>query len=381
VIRVCHIITGLYTGGAEMMLYKLLSATDRRRFEPAVISLIDRGALGERIEALGIPVFPLNMRLGRPSPLALARLVRLLRRWRPKLLQGWMYHGNIAASLAGPLLPGRPPVLWNIRQTLYELEREKTLTRGMIRLSARLSGSARFIVYNSRVSAGQHEARGFRDERRVILPNGFDGEAFAPSAEVRRRWREDLGFSERDLLIGLAARYHPMKDHDNFLRAAARLAGRFDEARFVLAGRGVDGENGELAARIRELGLSGRVRLLGDRADMAPFFQSLDIAALASAWGEGFPNVLGEAMASGVPCVATDVGDAADIVGETGLVVPPRDPESLASALAELAGLGPEARNRLGARARERILERYALPAIVARYEALHAEAVGRPDL
>lgn len=379
-IRVCHLITGLYTGGAEMMLYKLLSGTDRSRFAASVISLIDRGTVGSRIEALGIPVYALGMKAGRPTVGALARLHRALGILRPDLLQGWMYHGNLAASLAGLWIRGRPPVLWNVRQTLYRLEREKPLTRGVIRLSARSSGSARFIVYNSGVSAEQHERLGFRGTGRVILPNGFDCEAFSPSAEERSRWRAFRGFAETDLLVGLAARYHPMKDHDNLLRAAAILKGQDSRLQFVLAGKGVDAANGELAARIRELDLSGRVHLCGEQEDMVAFYRALDLAVLASAWGEAFPNVLGEAMAAGVPCVATDVGEAAEIVGDTGTIVPPRDPVAMASGLAALVRLEPEARGRLGARARRRIMERYALPAIVARYEALYGQALGDRD-
>jgi glycosyltransferase involved in cell wall biosynthesis len=375
-IRICHLITGLETGGAETMLLKLLSATDRDRFEPAVVSLMDKGTLGDRIEALGVPVDTLGMARGRPGLRALVRLARVVRRGRPQVLQGWMYHGNLAASLAARFAPGGAPVLWNVRQTLYGLSTEKPLTRAMIRLSARLSGSPAYIVYNSQRSAEQHEAAGFHSERRVIVPNGFDGQAFAVNALARQEARRALGLADADLAIGLAARAHPMKDHGNFLRAAALLAGMRPEARFLLAGTGVDPAHGELAARVRELGLEGRVQLLGEQRDMRSFYAALDLAALASAWGEGFPNVLGEAMAAGVPCVATDVGDAAAIVGDTGRIVPPRDPEALGGALAELATLGPSGRRALGTRARERVLARYALPAIAARYENLYRGAL-----
>jgi len=374
-IRVCHIITGLYTGGAEMMLLKLLSATDRDHFEPSVISLIDRGALGKRIAALDIPVESLGMVRGRPGPTALARLWRTIRRLRPTVLQGWMYHGNLAASLAAGF-GGNPPVLWNVRQTLYGLGAEKPLTRAAIRLSARVSGSPAYIVYNSRLSAEQHEAAGFRRERRVIVPNGFDGPAFGVTDARRRQARLDFGLADDALAIGLAARAHPMKDHGNFLRAAALLAEQRPEARFLLAGRGVDEDNAELLGLMGQLGLARRVSLLGEQQDMRAFYAALDIAALSSAWGEGFPNVLGEAMAAGLPCAATDVGESADIIGETGRIVPPQDPAALAAALAGLAELGRDGRRRLGTRARERVLNRYALPTVATRYEQLYRGAV-----
>jgi glycosyltransferase involved in cell wall biosynthesis len=372
-IRICHIITGLNTGGAERMLLKLLSGMDRRRFETLVVSLLDRGTLGDDIEALGIPLTTLNLPRGLPHPAGLANLARTVRRFRPRIVQGWMYHGNLAALLAARLAPERPAVLWNVRHSLYALDHEKPLTRRLIRLAVPLSGMPRAIVYNSATSAGQHERLGFRADRRVLLPNGFDCAAFAPDPEARARWREAHGYADGTPVIGLAARYHPMKDHGNFLKAAQILAARRNDVRFVLAGTGTDESNGELATLIGELGLGDRVRLLGETRDMPALFRGLDIAALASAWGEAFPNVLGEAMASGLPCAATDVGDAAGIVGDTGRIVPPRDPAALAGAFKELIELGPEGRARLGERARFRVLARYALPEIVARYEDLYS--------
>lgn len=174
------------------------------------------------------------------------------------------------------------------------------------------------------------------------------------------------------MLIGLAARHHPMKDHANFLQAAALTAARRPVARFVLAGVGVDAANAELGRAIAGLGLADRIYLLGERTDMPRFFQGLDIAVLSSAWGEGFPNVMGEAMACGVPCIATAVGDAPEITGQADWIVPPRDPNALAERLQGLIELGREGRVEQGRLARQRIVERYSLPAVVTQYEALY---------
>jgi glycosyltransferase involved in cell wall biosynthesis len=376
-IRVCHIITGLYAHGAERMLHKLLSGLDRERFQTTVISLIDKGTVGPAIEALGIPVLTVDLPRGRPHPAGLLRLIRHVRAAQPDILQGWMYHGNLATSLAAHYALGHPPVIWNIRQSLYDLGHEKRLIRWLVQLSARLSGSAGRIIYNSVTSARQHEDLGFRKDRRVFIPNGFAVDDFAPNPALRARVRNEWGFSDNHVVIGLAARYHPMKDHENFLQAAARVAGQNEHVRFVLAGLNVDTGNADLQQRIRDLQLSGRISLLGEQRDMHGFYQGLDIAILTSAWGEGFPNVLGEAMASGVPCVATEVGDAANIIGETGLTVPARDPTALAGALTTLIDAGQAERARWGLKARERIVHEYSLPAVVGQYAALYADIMG----
>ncbi len=371
-IRVCHIITGLYAHGAERMLHKLLSGLDRERFDPTVISLMGKGTLGPAIEAMGIPVLTVDLPRGRPHPAGLLRLIRHVQAARPDILQGWMYHGNLAASLAAHFAPGHPPVFWNIRQSLYDLGHEKRLTRWLIQLSAKVSGSAGRIIYNSATSARQHEALGFRKDRRILIPNGFGIDDFSPDPLPRNRVRREWGFTDQHIVIGLAARYHPMKDHDNFLQAAASVAARHDRVRFVLAGLNVDNGNTALQQRIHELGLGGRIRLLGEIQEMRGFYQGLDIAALTSAWGEGFPNVLGEAMATGVPCVATDVGDSATIIGDTGLTVAPRHAAALSTALSTLIDAGQAKRRHWGEKARDRIIQEYALPNIIEDYAALY---------
>jgi glycosyltransferase involved in cell wall biosynthesis len=223
-------------------------------------------------------------------------------------------------------------------------------------------------------SARQHEALGFLPDRRVFIPNGFVVGDYADDARLRSQTRRDWGFGDGDLIVGLAARYHPMKDHENFLDAAARTASQNDRVRFVLAGLGVDTRNAALQQRILALGLSDRVRLIGEQKDMSKFYPALDIAVLSSAWGEGFPNVLGEAMAAGRPCVTTDVGDAAEVVSDTGYRVPPGDAAALAAALSRLAG-NPSERARLGRLARTRITLHYSLPAIVQQYADLYSAA------
>lgn len=373
-IKVTHIITGLSTGGAEMMLYKLLAATDRSRFEPTVISLAGCGTLGQRIEALGVKVHSVGMAPGIKLPAALLRLMRLARGLQPDLIQGWMYHGNLAATLCGRMVPGYVPVLWNIRHTPYDLKNEKPGTAAVIRLGARLSSRPERIIYNARASAQQHDLLGYAAHKVAVIPNGFDCDTFKPSESARWKIRRELGLDGQALLVGLIARYHPIKDHANFIRAAGTLAERLPEVNFVLAGRDVDKKNPALLDEIRKAGVASRTYLLGERADIPEITAALDLAS-SSSWGEAFPNVIGEAMACGVPCVVTNVGDSAWIVGETGIVVPPRDPAAWAKAWETLIKAGVAERRRLGVASRQRIADYFSLPKIVARYEELY-EAV-----
>jgi len=284
------------------------------------------------------------------------------------VVQGWMYHGNLAAQWAC----SGAPVVWNIRQSLYDLRYEKRATAFLIRLGARVSMRPRAIVYNSETSAKQHEALGYHPHGRVILPNGFDPEMFKPDAQARREVRSELAVGEETKLIGLIARFHPMKDHANFIQAASLLVRERDDVAFLLAGKGVDPNNESLVNQLNEESLMERFRLLGERGDVAHLTAALDLATSSSAYNEGFPNVIGEAMLCGVPCVVTDVGDSAKIVGHTGKVAPPRNPQALAEAWQALLSL-PEAKlETLKQSARQRVLDRYAIEKVTADYVQLY---------
>jgi glycosyltransferase involved in cell wall biosynthesis len=265
-------------------------------------------------------------------------------------------------------------VLWNVRHSVHDLALEKPLTRLIIRLSARLSGLPKAIIYNARVSAAQHARLGFDPSRAVVIPNGFDCAQFRPRPEARPRLRGQLGIDPARAVIGLVARAHPMKDPGNLVRAAASLQARGHAIHLVIVGSGLDQTNRELAELVRECGLGAQVSLLGERTDIPEVVAGFDVAALSSAWGEGFPNVLGEAMACGVPCVATDVGDCGWVIGPHGAIVPPRQSEALADALARLLELEPDARRQLGLAGRARILQQFALQQVVSQYETLYLQ-------
>ena len=371
--NILHIISGLSTGGAEMMLLKLLSNADRQCSKHEVISMIDIGTVGKKIQELGIPVHGIGLRMERPNPLSFWRLIKKVREFKPSLIQGWMYHGNLAAQFAHTFLPRPVPVVWNIRHSLYDLAYEKKTTAWMIRLGAKLSNRPAKIIYNSKVSAGQHEALGYAADKTTLIPNGFDTDIFFPSEEARVEIRQELGLSPSTFLIGLIGRYHPMKDHGNFIRAADLISKSNPEIHFILVGRNVQTDNNELMDMFKNTKVLDKFHLLGERSDLNRLTPSLDIATSSSYFGEGFPNVMGEAMACGVPCVVTDVGDGGWVVGDTGLVVPAKDPQAMASAWKKLLDMGPGGRKDLGAKARKRITSDFSLQNIVSQYESLYS--------
>ena len=370
-LRVLHIIPDLCVAGAEMKLYKLLAATKRDRFAPMVISLRDRGGLREHIEALGIPVHSLGIRGSLPGPGSVRRLVQLVRELRPEVIHGWMYHGSLAAQFAAMFAREQPAVIWSVHQSLYSFAYEKWLTALVIRVNALLSRASRRIVYVSKTSASQHEAIGYNKERSLVFHPGFDTEKFAPSEEARLSVRRELGLDENAVLIGLIGRYHPVKDHGNFLRAAESLSRNQAHVRFVMVGKGVDQNNASLHKLIQDRRLEDRTHLLGERADVERIMAALDVV-VSSSCSEGFPNVIGEAMSTGVPCIATAVSDLPEIVGATGRIVPARDSAALTEGIEELISLGRAGRQALGTAARARIIERYSVESSIAQYEELY---------
>lgn len=373
--KVGFVVTGLATGGAEIMLYKLLKTVARERLEPLVVSLGKCGRPAALIEGLGVRVVGLGLDTQhRRRPLRAASTgYAALKSFRPDLLIGWMYHGNIAAWLFARRLD--VPLVWNIRQTL-SIGQEKPLTQCVIRGGAYLSRTPKRIVYVSRHAREQHHALGYWDENGLVLPNGFELEVFRRDETQRARIRSELRVNDDTCVVGHLARFHSMKDQIGLIGAARRVIAEEPSTVFVLAGEGLNGANAALAAAVRECGLEQHVRLVGETASPQALLSACDLFCLPSAWGEGFPNVVGEAMACELPCVVTRLGDAPDLVDSTGLVVEPGDREALAQALLQIIRCGPAGRGGLGAQARGRIAERFSLPRVAARYIEVFEEAL-----
>ena len=383
-LKILHVITGLFTGGAEMMLAKLLAHLPANQTRHTVVSLTGSGPLAARIAGLGIPVITLGMNKGRlaKGPALIAgflRLRRLIRQEQPDIVQAWMYHANLFAGLAAAGAPGAPPVIWGIRQSDLDPKISKPSTIRIAKLGGRLSRAlSNKILCCSDVARVVHERIGYDPARMVVIPNGFDLNEFKPDAEARARLRREIAVPDEAPLIGLIARFDAQKDHRNFLAAAGQVRKALPNAHILLCGSGADAGNREIAGWIDDFNIGANCRLLGARADIPAVTAALDVAVSSSAFGEGFPNVLGEAMAAGVPCVATDVGDSRMIVGNTGHVVPPRAPVVLAEAILALLRLPAAERQALSVAARQRIADEFEIGVIAQRYLALYRDSLAQ---
>lgn len=370
--RILHLITSLSTGGAEVMLQKLVRTLQERSHDVSVVSLSTAVPIGLEMQADGIQVLALGGRAGMLLPHQLWRLQRTYREFQPDILHSWMYHANVLAQTlpAWSTRQRRPGLVTSVRGAVHAPRQQKLALRAVRRIDARMSHRADAIVFNSRRSAEQHAALGYDASKMIVIPNCFDSRRYQPMPAERTRIRSELACGA-SVLVGLVARFERLKNHHLFLQAARSVVDRCPQARFLLAGRGCDTRNGQLMRWVAELGLGERVHALGERRDIAAIDNALDVAVCSSV-SESFPNAIGEAMACGVPAVVTDVGDCGYLVGDAGRVVPAGDPQALADAILELARLPPEARAALGARARARVSREFSLERISEQYLDLY---------
>ncbi len=357
--RLLHVISGLGVGGAETFLARLAPLLRDDGFEQTVVSLTGQGPLGTQLEAAGLTVVPLN--IGNPiSGFAeIGKLKTLMQTLKPDVVQGWMYHGDLAAAFAYRLA-GRPGRLfWGIRCSNMDLDGYSLQLRLVVRLCAAMSAQPHVVVANSHTGARVHLDMGYEPQRLEVIHNGVDPSVFHSDPAARSAARATLGLPEDAVVAFSVARVDPMKDHENLLAAVGRVPG----LRLVLVGAGTE-----------NLRKSDGVLALGRRDDVPALLPAGDIIVSSSAFGEGFPNALAEGMASGLVPVATDVGDTAVIVGETGIVVPPRQAAALADGLRTILSMQQPDRAALAAAAEARIRDHFSLSAAARRFAALYRE-------
>jgi glycosyltransferase involved in cell wall biosynthesis len=356
-----------------MCLYRLLDGMRLRDVQSTVFSLGDLGIYGSPIAALGVKVRCLGMRPAAPNPMKILQLASWLRGDRPNVVQTWMYHADLVGGIAARLA-GDSPVVWGVRHSY--LDPASTMTRTMLiaRCCALFSSwLPTSIVCCSNASISSHAALGYSAQKMKLISNGVDQQVFGLDGEARTRLRGELGLAERAPLSGMVARYHKVKNFAGFARSAAMVARRHLDARFLLCGAGLDHSNHELMRLLGQHGVADRCILLGERDDIPVVMAALDVLVSPSL-SEGFPNVVAEAMSCGAPCVVTDVGDSALLVGDTGMVVAPNDDEALADAWIRLLCETPEQRRRRGRQARDRIGAEFSIASMVDKYEALFRE-------
>lgn len=367
-LNVVHVIGGLGQGGAEAVLLRLVAASNGA-CRHTVISLSDEGVYGAALRDAGAELITLGASRGAGMWRAFRQLRDHLRRLRPDAVQTWMYHGNIIGGLAARSV-GLNNVAWGIRNAGVSLEKSSRLARITFRLGAWNAGwLPRVIVCCAQDARIRHEQVGYVGEKLLTIPNGYDLARFAPDAASRASLREQWQVPDDAWLFGCVARWDPLKDHANLLSAFAQLRREHPGAdlRCVLVGRDMDAGNRELATLLQGLGLGSEVILAGPSQDIPAVMNALDTHVLSSL-AEGFPNVVAEAMACGTPVVATDVGDAAEIVANAGWVVPPRNAAALAHGMVQAW----QARgDGTGERGRASVVARFGLERMAQRYISL----------
>jgi glycosyltransferase involved in cell wall biosynthesis len=363
-LKIVFLMRSLNYGGAERQLVNLSKGLHDRGYSILVAVFYPDGPLEMHLHNAGVPVYSLKKR-GRWDMFGfLLRLIRFLRKEKPDILHSYLGVPNILTALLKPAL-SHTRVVWGVRGSNNDLSRYDWLSRVVFRLQCILSRFADLVIANSYAGKDYVIAHGFPGKKTVVIPNGINTELFYPDISARRQVRREWDITEDKKLIGLVGRLDPKKDHPTFLRAAALLMEERKDVRLACIGGGPAKYREELQAMGRKLGLAGILSWMDSIEYMPSVYNALDIISSSSSFGEGFPNVIGEAMACGVPCVVTDVGDSARIVGDTGIVVPQRDPHSLANGWKSLLDVPLEKRKHQGSKARKRILHHFGTTALV----------------
>jgi glycosyltransferase involved in cell wall biosynthesis len=370
VTRILFLIRSLNYGGAQRQLITLLKAMDKQQFAITVASFYADGGLRRELEQIeGVRVVSLNKQ-GRWDLLPfLWRLLKLGYDVRPQIVHGYMSVANELMLLVGRLVGAR--VVWGLRISHMDFSRYDWAPGLLFRFGAWLSPFADLIIANSYAGKQFHEAHHYDGRRLAVVHNGIDTDRYRPDAAAGQRMRQQWGIGADIPLIGMVGRLDPQKDHDTFLRAAALLAQRNAAARFVCVGGGTPAYLAGLQARAAELGIAEKVYWPGTFDDMPAVYNALTLSTSASAYGEGFSNVIGEAMACGVPCVVTDVGDSALVVADRNYVVPTQNPAELAACWERLLSQNAGGRAAASQRLRQHIIAEYSVEQLTRKTETM----------
>lgn len=356
-VKVVHVIISLELGGAEGMLERLIRESSKNPLiQQSIITLKNEGTIGCRLRMQGFDVTSLGMTSMLSVPIILYKLIQIFKLRRPDAVYTWMYHSDLIGGTAA-FVSGVKNIIWGIRNSKIP-QRSFSVTSAIIRICSVLS----FYIPNKIVCCAEaaklaHVELGFCSSKMVVIPNGYDLSSFNPSSGLRDCIRNDLGFLESDLVIGVVGRFDPLKDFKNFVQAASLVSRNLDGVKFLMVGRGLDQDNAELNLWIEKSQYPANFILFGE-ANPHDLYAAMDVYCLSSK-AEGFPNVIAEAMAMRIPCVVTDVGDAARIVGESGVVVEPMDSNKLYKGLMSVLTLSKHDREGLGITARQLIKNRY----------------------
>ncbi len=371
--EVLHIITGLNIGGSELVLNRLISAhLSYCSYSNVVVSLTTVGAVGEILRKKGVLVYCLDITSFLDVPRAFCELKSLIEDRNPEIVQTWMYHSDLLGGLAARMA-GVTNIIWGVRST--DLNSSGTGSTYFVRKICALLSSfiPKFIVCAAEASREAHIAAGYAPSRMVVIPNGFQMDQLVARPDLRAELRSQCGFNQDTTVIGMLGRFHEDKDQGNFVCACGLLAKRYPDLRFLMVGRGLVENNAQLMQMINATGYHDRFVLLGERLDVPVCLSAMDIFC-SSSRTEGFPNAVGEAMAMGLPCVVTDVGDTAILVGEIGVVVPKEDSNALAVGLGKLVSMPVPMRLQMGEALKTRIELQFSIKIVRQQFDALYSK-------
>jgi len=369
-LKIIHIITELDVGGAELVLTNLVEELSASECRTMVICLKKRGEIADRIEQCGVTVVSLSIDRGLNVLFFMFRLRKLIKKEAPDIINTWLYHADIIGFFAARLC-GIKNVIWNIRCADIDKGHFPFKTRVLVKLNSFLSRYINNVVVNSNAGKKWHVEQGYKPESWKVIPNGYDLDKWKFDGKTRIRLREALGIDEASFVIGMVARYDPLKDHRTFISAMNLVKSRYPAIKILMFGKNIDSNNKQLTDYISQYDLTDNISLLGITHNLHEYYSVFDIL-VSSSVTEGFPNVLAEAMACERPCVSTDVGDAALIIGNTGKIVSVSDPDTMANKVIELIMFGPEKRRELGVMARNRIQKNYSIKTMANSYKTLY---------
>lgn len=360
--KIVHIITGLGNGGAEMMLYKLLKYSDRDKCDFQIISMTDEGIMGERIKKLGIPVHILNMKKGFSFFKSILKTLRICK--NTDIIQTWMYHADLFGFIVAKILNKR--IIWGIRRSNLEKDKNKKSILFIAKINAFLSRWVDIVISCSINAKESHIKYGYNPKNIEVIPNGFELEKFFYIENAKYKLAEEFPIIKNKFIFSLVARYEILKDHKTCLEAMKIVKEKFTQNFILLlCGTNINKKNKELMDLIKKNKLENNILLLDRRNDIPIIMSATDIY-ISSSSGEGFSNVIGEAMACETPCVVTNVGDSAYIVGETGKVVERQEPQKLANEIITFIKSGEYIKNRK--KCRKRIINKFKIEKIIEEY-------------
>mgnify|MGYP001172819196 CR=1 FL=1 len=375
-LSVVHLTTGLELGGAELMLSRLVKAMRGPSITSRVVSLTGEGQIGPGLREAGIEVRSLGLARGQVGMRPVVRLRRWLHQWQPHVLSTWMYHADLLGAVA-TIGMDRPRLVWNLRASHIDLRHYRWLSRVTRQACVALSRRPAVVIANSHSGRAAHEAMGYRPRAWRVILNGIDTDRFRPRPDLLDAVRSELGVPAGALLVGVFARLDPMKGHDVLAGALARWLPHDARVHVLVAGTGVTADAPPYDALLAaHPALRARIHLTGPRPDVERLMAAADLACCPSI-SEGFPNAVAEAMACGLPCVVTSVGDAAELVDCPDRVAPPGDETELAARLTAVSNLPDVERQKIGRTARARIVARYGLEGAVSAYVELYQQVAG----